>query len=120
MPASAWVSKGWLVVRRSQAYAAWATNAIQLDRVGQGQHAPKTLLKSTGALKRYLGFCYNVMHHGGPVTSKLVLNGALLAEFVAFRLDIRCVERAARSSRAFAAVSPLPPHQARFAVVVRF
>ena len=73
-----------------QAYSEWASNAIQLDRTGQAAHAPATLSKTSGAIRRMLGFKLNVLEQAGPPVLQDMLNGDLLAAYTAFALDIRC------------------------------
>lgn len=81
-----------------QAYAAWASSAIQLDRTGQGQHAPTTVSKTAGTIRRILGFSHKVLQLAGTPGLHDMLNGDMLAAYTSFALDIR-----------FASCSPARP-----------
>lgn len=74
-----------------QAYSDWASAAIQLDRVGQGQHAPTTVYKTAGAVRRILGFNQKVLQQSATPGLHDMLNGDMLAAYTSFALDIRCV-----------------------------
>ncbi len=70
------------------------SNPIQLDRLSLGQHAPATVAKTLGTLKKFMGFAHNVLLKPGPLTIKLALDGAVLAQYASFSLDVRCVPAA--------------------------
>lgn len=74
----------------SQAYGAWASSAIQLDRAGQGQHAPTTVCKTASTVRRMLGFSQNVLQQSSPLTLAAMLNGDMVAAYASFSLDVRC------------------------------
>jgi hypothetical protein len=74
----------------SQAYGAWAGSAIQLDRAGQGQHAPTTVYKTASTVRRMLGFSQNVLQQSSPLTLAAMLNGDMVAAYASFSLDVRC------------------------------
>jgi hypothetical protein len=73
-----------------QAYSTWASSAIQLDRVGQGVHAPTTVSKTSTAVRRILGFGIKVLLQNSTPGLHDMLNGDLLASYTSFALDIRC------------------------------
>ena len=74
----------------SQAYGAWAGSAIQLDRAGQGQHAPTTVYKTASTVRRMLGFSQNVLQQSSPLTLAAMLNGDMVAVYASFSLVVRC------------------------------
>ena len=74
-----------------QAYSTWASSAIQLDRVGQGVHAPTTVSKTSTTIRRILGYGVKVLQQLSTPGLQDMLNGDLLASYTSFALDIRCV-----------------------------
>ena len=72
-----------------QAYSTWASSAIQLDRVGQGVHAPTTVSKTSTAVRRILGFGIKVLLQNSTPGLHDMLNGDLLASY--YEASKRCV-----------------------------
>ena len=90
---------------RVQDYKRWASNAIQLDRHGQAQHADATVHKTVEAVMRMLGAAHNVL--GKAVVQPcfdLLLDGELVASYTSFSLDTRCVRGAVRCAVRWCAV----------------
>lgn len=73
----------------AQGYATWASSAIQLDRTGQGQHAPTTVSKTAGTIRRILGFSSKVLQVSTTPGLHDFLNGDMLAAYTSFALDVR-------------------------------
>jgi hypothetical protein len=89
---------------RAQAYKAYATAAVHLDRPGAAQ-AARSVDNVLSSTLRFLGFVSRVERNATPPTLLGVLDGEALACYVSFSLTVRCVMRAVAWARAAADAS---------------
>lgn len=90
-----------------QAYRAHAQELINTAR-DASPHAPKTVVKALNTLRYLLGFAGNVARRpSGWSTLAVVLDGPLMAQFVRFGLEVRCVKAMRIAQRPQLLTSPL-------------